>query len=302
MTGEPPVDVALSLCELTDRFDAIEGALLSASSRNQTVTTASLASTSGLSEQVCVDILRQLRRADAVEPLHAGQGQYRIDSEVLRECFTVARQTAAAIEQYEARRPERTEITPLVTLPDDPSFDSATPETFEMDWLMPALLRMIKNATDEIVILSPFFEQDGFERLQESMFSALDESVEITIITRYLQDPDSHNRSVVQRFSDTCRDRGIPVENLRFVDYTKWDDSVPVTQQVQDGENPAFTLHAKIVLADREEAYLGSANVTDYGFERYLELGVKLEGPTVQSYAGLVDFMLDSEAATVCDI
>jgi putative cardiolipin synthase len=198
----------------------------------------------------------------------------------------MARKAVPIVDQIEERRPETTDVTPLVTLPADPSFSSVTPTRFGMEWLMPSLGRLIKQAENEIIILNPFFEKD----------------VEVKIITRYLHDPSSHNRSVVEEFTDICRERGIPLQNLTLLDYTIWDEETDITDQKQDGENPKFTLHAKLLIADQTRAYLGSANVTDYGFERYLEIGAILDGPVVASYRELVEFLLESDAASECHL
>jgi putative cardiolipin synthase len=212
----------------------------------------------------------------------------------------MARKAVPIVEHIEERRPEATDVTPLVTLPADPSFSSVTPARFGMEWLMPSLGRLIKQAEREIIILNPFFEEDGFHQLHQPLLNALDNNIEVIIITRYLQDPDSHNRSVVEEFTYRCRERDIPLKNLTLFDYTVWDEETDMTARNQEGENPKFTLHAKLLITDQTRAYLGSANVTDYGFERYLEIGAKLDGPAVASYRELVDFLLDSDAATEC--
>lgn len=98
-----------------------------------------------------------------------------------------------------------------------------------------------------------------------------------------------------------ARKRGVD-QGLKTVDYTVWADDVPAHDRNQNGENPAFTLHAKVMVFDRESAYVGSANVTDYGFGRYLELGVLLGGPPVKQVAELCDFLLGSDAATTVSL
>ena len=82
------------------------------------------------------------------------------------------------------------------------------------------------------------------------------------------------------------------------MDYTVWDETVPADEQVQDGSTPSFTFHAKVLLSDESYVYVGSANLTDYGFDRYLELGVVLEGPAVSSFSDLITYLLDSQATT----
>ena len=56
---------------------------------------------------------------------------------------------------------------------------------------------------------------------------------------------------------------------------------------------PATTMstlgsHAKVVVADGERAYVGSANLTAAGLGRHVELGVQIEGPEVQELSRLL--------------
>jgi putative cardiolipin synthase len=302
MTDPELIDIALAIRELTTSFDRVEGALLIAGGTDSSISPSWLADQTRLSEPACDDLLLQLRRANAVERVPAEGAVYAVDPARVRACFSATREAAAVASQLEARQPDRTEVTPLVTLPADPSFDGITPEALGMDWLMPSLGRLLKQATDEISILTPFFEGDGFQQLHQPLFNTLADGTPVTVITRYLHDPDSHNRSVIDGFIEDCHDQGLPLDNLSMVDYTVWDDDISDVDRSQNGENPAFTLHAKLVLVDREQAYIGSANVTDYGFDQYLEVGALLEGPAVSSYVRLVEALLASEAATTYQI
>jgi len=187
-------------------------------------------------------------------------------------------------------------VTPLVTLPDDPAFSDTTAASFGMDGLLSTLASQVKRCEREIVLLSPFFEGEGFGRLADVLLDALERGVDVTIVTRYLSDSDSHNYAVITSFTDQAVERGVS-SNLSLVGYTVWDDDTPVGKRTQDGENPRFTLHAKVMLFDSRAAYVGSANVTDYGFDRYLELGVLLEGAKVSSFRELCRFLLDSDGA-----
>jgi putative cardiolipin synthase len=48
---------------------------------------------------------------------------------------------------------------------------------------------------------------------------------------------------------------------------------------------------------DDRSVYIGSANVTDYGFDRYLELGVLISGPQSDNFRELADRLLESPSA-----
>lgn len=302
MIDDEFTDVVLALCELISEFDSLEGRLLAAGGDNRTISPAWLAQRTQHPEEVCDSVLLQLRRIGAVDRLQGETAEYSVDTDRVRECFSMSRQAARVIEHYQNRRPEQTDVTPLVTLPADPSFGETTADDFDMEWLMPSLGRLIKQAEDSIVLLTPFFEEEGFQQLHQPLQNALSNGIEVNVITRYLQDPDSHNRSVMEAFVNQCRDRHVSLQSLSLIDYTVWDKDTDIEQRSQEGANPAFTLHAKLLLVDGKRAYLGSANVTDYGFDRYLETGAILDGPAVSSYSQLIDFLLASDAVTVCDI
>ncbi|EMA41062.1 hypothetical protein C447_02657 [Halococcus hamelinensis 100A6] len=170
-----------------------------------------------------------------------------------------------------------------------------------MDGLLSTLASQIKRCDNEIVLLSPFFEGGGFGRLIDVLLDALERGVELTIVTRYLSDTDSYNYHVIQSFMERVAEQGV-TSRVSLVDYTIWDDSTPIEERTQDGEHPRFTLHAKVMLFDSQAAYVGSANVTDYGFNRYLELGVLLEGAKVEPFRKLCTFLLDSAGAVHVDI
>lgn len=65
-----------------------------------------------------------------------------------------------------------------------------------------------------------------------------------------------------------------------------------VTEVHRDAQ--IFQLHAKMVLADGERAYLGSANLTDTSLNHNLEIGILLQGPgTVRSLERVFDFVFE---------
>jgi phosphatidylserine/phosphatidylglycerophosphate/cardiolipin synthase-like enzyme len=98
----------------------------------------------------------------------------------------------------------------------------------------------------------------------------------------------------------TAAERGVQVRMLTSA------DSAPVVRELGerwpvDGTGgplavtttPATTLstlgsHAKVVVADGERAYVGSANLTAAGLGRHVELGVEIEGAEVQELSRLL--------------
>ena len=47
--------------------------------------------------------------------------------------------------------------------------------------------------------------------------------------------------------------------------------------------------HAKVLVVDREVAYVGSANITGAGLGRHVEIGVRLSGPQIADLVQLLN-------------
>jgi putative cardiolipin synthase len=297
------IDQVLAVADILDHdvtlLDEVEGYLLLTAGRGDRISPAALARDTELSREAATDLFRQLEESKTIDrnryDTELVESRFDVSPDRTRQLFTNVYEAIQLLEAHEKRVP-RTTVTPLVTFPDDPAFDEVTSASFGMDSLLSTLASQVKRCDDEIVLLSPFFEGDGFGRLADVLLDALAQGVELTIVTRYLADSDSHNYHVIQSFMNRVATEGL-TSGVTLVDYTVWDDDTPMTERSQDGENPAFTLHAKVMLFDSRAAYVGSANVTDYGFNRYLEMGVLLEGAKVASFSELCDYLLDSDGA-----
>ncbi|GGM74012.1 putative cardiolipin synthase [Halarchaeum rubridurum] len=296
-------DRLLAIADIVDReealLDELEGIFLVAAGRSQRLTPATVARDTQLSRTSAADLFRQLIECEAVQRVgydaELVEARFTVNASRTRDIFDQTRNAISIVEAHTDRVPHTT-VTPLVTFPDDPAFGDTTAASFGMDGLLSTLASQVKRCETEIILLSPFFEGEGLGRLADVLLDALERGVDLTIVTRYLADADSHNYGVIKSFADQAAERGVSSQ-LSLVDYTVWDDSVPPEKRTQNGENPRFTLHAKVMLFDSDAAYVGSANVTDYGFDRYLELGVLLEGAQVTPYRELCRFLLDSEGA-----
>lgn len=305
MTEDGLVSAALSIAGILDYepdlVDRVEGELLVAGGRDETITPLALGREVSTGRDAAGNLFRQLAMVDAaMAERREGQvleSEYRLDTAVLRQLFRVTRQAIWILEADRQRRPPETVAEPLVTFPDDPAFTGETAARFGMSQLLSAIATEVKNTDESIVIVAPFFEGTGFDRLYDVLGDAVARGVDLTFITRYLADRKSHNRSVIGEFVESLREGEGNSGRIRTFDYTVWDESVPSSERRQGGAKPAFTLHAKMMLFDGEAAYIGSANVTDYGFDRYLELGVLLRGPPVTRYRRLLESLLSSDAS-----
>lgn len=60
----------------------------------------------------------------------------------------------------------------------------------------------------------------------------------------------------------------------------RWRDGVPPPHLFTwpPGDDPMAAVHAKLIIADRHDAIVTSANLTYHGFERNLEMGIRVTG------------------------
>jgi putative cardiolipin synthase len=300
---KPEFETALAIADLLSYneqlLDRVEGLLLIQAGKETPISPATVGIRSDLGREAAADLFRQLNEVEAVSRESYADpvvdSEFLVHSGRLRGLCGATRDAIRSVAAYHERHP-RTEVVPLVTFPNDPVFEPVTPGDFGMESLMSTLASEIKRCNNRTVLLSPFFEGDGLARLTDVLLDALARGVEVTIVTRYLQDRTSHNWSVIHGFVDQAQDRGVSGK-LETIDYTIWDSDIPPGDRRQNGSNPSFTLHAKMMLFDSRAAYIGSANVTDYGFGRYLELGVLLQGRKVSDVYNLCSFLLASNAA-----
>lgn len=146
------------------------------------------------------------------------------------------------------------------------------------------LLDLIQQADSELLVLNPFFSEEGYAQIGAPISDATARGVDVTVITKSLTYGGStqNERVVRQLFQDADT---VP-RNLTLYEYVLDDDP--------DEKHPP-TIHAKLTIADGECAYLGTANMTHRGLVENLELGVIFRDDTVETLLGLVQDLLSSE-------
>lgn len=208
---------------------------------------------------------------------------------IVDECidlFVATREVNRVLKRVEATRRTPT-VDPVCTLPSrDPSFQSMDPVDFGMQQITTRLLSICRNATEELVLTSPFLEVDGMEWLLPGLEGALERGVDITLVSRELRQGQPNHDAVRELFSISQEKPG----TLRVYDYYEPSES---------GQAPEYTLHSKVLVADRTTAYIGSANFTKYGFQENLEVGVVVESEAVKSLTDLVAFLVAESAVAV---
>jgi phosphatidylserine/phosphatidylglycerophosphate/cardiolipin synthase-like enzyme len=140
-----------------------------------------------------------------------------------------------------------------------------------------ALLDLIGGAERELV-LAVYTMSPGPAPLWRAMERAIDGGIRCTLIVDRLNEQNAEMKEWVRLLSDRHSD------TLHVADFR--------------GEDGNDHLHAKIVVADRRKAIVGSANLTAHGLLLAHELAVMVEGPAAEEIAGRLDLLARSRLVT----
>lgn len=138
------------------------------------------------------------------------------------------------------------------------------------DGYVQAVIHLVESATDTLTLVSPYFEPMGMGRLHDGLLAALQRGVAVLVLTHGIEDLSSLASASLEALR---RDSTGLAGLLRVL-------SVPPASQV--------FFHLKIVVADERRAIVGSANVTDKGFDTNLEVGVLLGSDAASEIEGVV--------------
>jgi hypothetical protein len=123
------------------------------------------------------------------------------------------------------------------------------------------------NARRRFVVASPFIDAHGAQFLGD-LFSRTSSDVERILVTRVTDE-------ILRNFGSEA-----PAAP-QLLDYRN------------ESDNSGYeTFHAKVLLADQQSCYIGSANLNWASLRQTVELGVWLEGLAVQEVASIVDGMV----------
>lgn len=137
------------------------------------------------------------------------------------------------------------------------------------------VLDVIRQATTRLDIGGAFWNESGFEMLDEVLLPALRTRHIPTTI--YVNSPDAEHRAALVDRLESLRTAG------------------PVTIRWFRGPRPTM-LHAKFVIRDRRHGYLGTANLTSWGMQGHIEAGVEL---TVGQSERFVQFLAQLDAVNL---
>lgn len=210
----------------------------------------------------------------------AAYDQYQIDSDRLCQVLRDAALLKQAYYRFQEETTPTNQAQLIATLPDNLPLSPDVKRNIPS--LVATLHRLITTASQEIIILNPFFEQEGFNRLASALLAAAGRGVVVTIITRQLSDGMAVNHRVMKQLWQQSQEQGVS-DLVHFYEY----------QQVEDGRM-LLTSHAKVLLIDKSVTYIGSANLTEYGMNRFLEVGVTFTGREILDLHGLLNTIITS--------
>ena len=272
------------------RLLLIEGALLFVSCRDGNVSIQSVLNETGdsvssedvqsifyaLSQIGVLKRKRRDRRGVNFDPYH-------VCSESLHQRIRDVCTARSVLARIKRENQQNGHIELVATLPDNFIPDSQ-PRSAILS-LSSALHRLVTEAEQEILILNPYFEQTGFDRLSSALLASAERGVSITVVTYQLSDVTSPNYRVLGEVAKQARIRGL-IEQFDFRDYQ---------HNIRNRVLPVA--HAKIVFIDGIKGYIGSANLTEYGMACNLEVGIILDGPETKKIKQIFGGILASEQA-----
>lgn len=140
-----------------------------------------------------------------------------------------------------------------------------------------SLIELASQTERRLVIISPFLDKEGIEWIGQLFETTAKKSIKRIMI---LRGRDQTEADVLTKHSSQLADWGVDILTYAI------------------SHDPAFrspaieTFHAKILLADSDKAYVGSANMTRWSRDFSMECGVILRGPSVKPVATLVEAMI----------
>lgn len=160
-----------------------------------------------------------------------------------------------------------------LTIATPPGFDGGDSD------MMAQLAAIVTGAEDKLLLVTPFFTRFAVESFVDRVVTAADDGVTVSIITRDTDAGD--NAEAVEAIHDAAVEEGV-AKNIEIFDYGTSDQR----------------LHAKVLVADEEVAYVGSANMTSYSLQEAVEVGVIIDGPSAGTIA---EFFRSVKAAGATD-
>ena len=140
-----------------------------------------------------------------------------------------------------------------------------------------SLVELASQAQRRLVIVSPFLDAEGLRWIVQLFEATAEKAVDRMLIVR--------GRDRVENEVLCNQQSRLSSENISVLSYAITHDPAFRSPAIE-------TFHAKILLADNDKAYIGSANMTRWSRDFSMECGVILKGPSVKPVATLVEAIM----------
>lgn len=140
-----------------------------------------------------------------------------------------------------------------------------------------SLIELASQARERLIIVSPFLDKEGLQWIEHLFDATAARLIDRILIVR--------GRDRLEKEVLCNQQTRLSCLGIKVLSYAIMHD--PALR------NPAVeTFHAKILLADNDKAYIGSANMTRWSRDFSMECGVILKGPSVKPVATLVEAIM----------
>lgn len=133
---------------------------------------------------------------------------------------------------------------------------------------------LCSSAESQLFLVAPYLSSSGMKSLKDSIAKSVQNGAWVRLVTGELEGDASLNKRAIRALV-SGREGSIIKSRLRVLTPTKG--------------MPAL-LHAKIILCDKREGYLGSANFSQSALDKNFELGVALGTTQVRALERLLNF------------
>lgn len=173
--------------------------------------------------------------------------------------------------------PSDTEIDLVATLP-KPVEEKVSDRADRIDL---ELRRIVLRADESLRVATPYWGPD--ERVVQDVATAPNRGVETQILTREVVDPNTNEQTVSALTDLVAAVDEDSLDSLSIADFYEREHGV------QTGAT-----HAKVMVADEEVAYVGSANLTKLSLSNNYEFGVLLRGDAARDVAAVFDAIFEA--------
>jgi len=214
--------------------------------------------------------------AQSIEDYHFKINFSRAPSFFKEEIFA-----AEVIQDYEKKTftASSLEIAFAATIP--PKFNNAN---LEFDEIYPTLIRIAAAAKHDLWIVNPFFDEYGAKYLLPSLIGASKNGIMIRILGREIcRGSEQEFIKPIECIAAEFAKEGL-AQHLEIRDFYQTDKQ----------GNQIYALHTKMMIADENIAYIGSANLTKHSLKNNFEIGVILKGVGVRPLVDLATHVWDN--------